>query len=218
MHRFALTFVCLAAVSQVAGAASLSFSLDEITTSSGTPGGVAPWLTVDLDDGGTAGSVALTFTATGLVSSEFVSDLYLNLDPALDPAELTFSAGAASGGNGFDLPGIAVGVDAFTGGGSGRYDVRFAFTTSNAGGGTKRFGPGEIYEITIGGIATLTASSFDFLAAPSGGNGVHYALAHIQGITPNASAFVAAPEPSGIVLVGMIVVVAAGWHRRRARA
>lgn len=199
-------------------AATLEFPIQSIVSSSGTPGGATPWLTAQLDDEESAGTVQLTFEATGLAPGEFVSKLFFNLDPALDPADLTFSAAAASGGNGFAMPTIDVGVDAFTGGGGGRYDLSFSFTTSNAGGGAMRFGPGEQYVVTIGGIASLVASSFDVLSSPQGGNGVHRTLAHIQGITGGASAWVSAPEPSGIVAAALSLLAASCFARPRQRA
>lgn len=216
MRQVVVAFLCLVLIASRSQAASITYSLDEITTSSGTPGGTAPWLTVNLDDGDTPGTVQMSFAATGLVGAEFVSDLYLNLDPALNPADLSFSGGTASGGNGFALPSVDLGIDAFLGGGSGRYDVKFEFTTSNAGGGSQRFGPGEVFQITISGISSLVASSFAFQSTPSGGNGVHHALAHIQGIAQNASAFVAAPEPTGLALCG--IGLPAIWFLSRRRS
>jgi hypothetical protein len=54
------------------------------------PAGSPPWLKVAFDDEGTPGSVLFELTALNLVGSEFVSKLYLNLDPALDVTGLVF--------------------------------------------------------------------------------------------------------------------------------
>ncbi|MFO0895819.1 MAG: hypothetical protein U0836_00200 [Pirellulales bacterium] len=135
--------------------------------SSGTaPAGAPPWLRATFDDGGKSGSVTLTFAAQNLVGSEFVSNLYFNLDPTLDPTQLVFGSITKVGA--FDDPAITAGVNAFKAGPDGKFDLQFAFATSGAGGGSHRFGAGESISLTISGIASLVANSFDFLSAPDG--------------------------------------------------
>ena len=59
--------------------------------SGGTPpAGPTPWVTTVFNDGGTAGSVTMTLTATDLTGSEFVSVAMANLNPFFDPGNLHF--------------------------------------------------------------------------------------------------------------------------------
>lgn len=176
-----------------------SFEFSGATAPTGTP----PWLRATFDDGGKSGSVTLTFEALNLVDSEFVSNLYFNLDPALDPTQLVFGPITKVGS--FDDPVASTGVDAFKADGDGKYDLLFAFATSGQGGGSLRFGAGESMSLAISGIAGLVASSFDYLSAPDGGSGPFPTAAHVQGIGPREafSGWVTVPEPSGVALAGL---------------
>ncbi len=187
--------------------------------SSGTaPAGAPPWLRATFDDGGKSGSVTLTFAAQNLVGSEFVSNLYFNLDPTLDPAQLVFGSITKVGA--FDDPAITAGVNAFKAGPDGKFDLQFAFATSGAGGGSHRFGAGESMSLTISGIASLVANSFDFLSSPDGPIGPFPTAAHVQSIGRDGtgSGWVTVPEPTGLALAGFGAAVLAGgcWRRRKA--
>jgi hypothetical protein len=59
------------------------------------PEGAAPWLNATFDDGGRPGSVTLTMSDVNLVDAEHVKLWAFNLDPILDPTDLTitFSTG-----------------------------------------------------------------------------------------------------------------------------
>ena len=173
---------------------------------SGTPpAGPTPWLKVAFDDEGTPGSVLFELTALNLVGSEFVSKLYLNLDPALDVTDLIFGSPTKVGA--FNVPGVKLEEDGWNVAGSGRYDIRLKFATSNKGGGIKRFGAGESLFFAISGIPTLTADSFNFLST-GGGNGAFPLAAHIQSINCGDSGWVSdagggvIPEPVTMILVG----------------
>lgn len=132
--------------------------------SNGTaPAGSPPWLRATFDDGG-SGKVSLKFEATNLTLSELVSGLYFNLDPTLNPLNLTFGPITKVGT--FDDPTISTGVDAFKADGDGKYDLLFGFETSGKDGGSHRFSVGDSMSLDISGIATLTANSFNFLSAP----------------------------------------------------
>ena len=163
-----------------------------------------PWLTVTLDDGAndTDGIVTLTLAATNLTDTEFVSAWYLNLDPLLGPASLLFSSPTKTGT--FDAPTISTGVNAFKADGDGKYDILFAFATTNKAGGSHRFGVGDSIRYTVTGIASLTAASFDFLSAPDGGHGPYHTAAHVQSIgSGEDSGWITAPEPASVALLAL---------------
>jgi hypothetical protein len=218
MRAVLLAALALAAAAGPLSAGTLVFD-SSFEYSSGTPpAGASPWLRATFDDGGKSGSVTLTFAAQNLVGSEFVSNLYFNLDPTLDPTQLVFGSITKVGA--FDDPTITAGDDAFKAGPDGKFDVQFAFATSGAGGGSHRFGAGESMSLTISGIAGLVANSFNFLSAPDGPIGPYPTAAHVQGIGRDGtgSGWVTVPEPTGMALAGFGAAVLAGgcWRRRRA--
>jgi MYXO-CTERM domain-containing protein len=194
-------------------ATTVTYDLSVEFSGATPPAGAAPWLRATFDDGGGAGSVTLTLAAVNLVGGEFVSDWDFNLDPALNPASLSFSAPTKTGT--FGDPVITFGVDAFQADGDGRYDIEVEFDTAPPG---DRFGAGESVQYTITGIATLTASSFDFLSAPAGGSGPFPTAAHVQGIGPEGanSGWVTVPEPAAawLALLGVGAAVARRATRR----
>jgi hypothetical protein len=146
MRAVLLAALALAGAAGPASAGTVVFD-SSFEFSGGTPpAGAAPWLRATFDDKGKSGSVTLLFEALNLVDSEFVSNLYFNLDPTLDPTQLVFGSITKVGA--FDDPTISTGVDAFKADGDGKYDLLFAFATSGAGGGSHRFGAGESMELT----------------------------------------------------------------------
>jgi hypothetical protein len=216
-----------------APASMMVIDVGTIFSSSGnnsSPAGTPPWLRATFDDHGSTGSVTLKLEAVNLTSNgsgpdEFATEWDFNVDPAIDPASLSFSAPTKVGT--FTDPTINHASDnSYKADGDGKYDVQFLFETANAG----RFGPNEsvTYTITYPG---LTAASFDFLSAPAGGSGPFYTAAHIQGMGPNAGASVWAseggppiitpgvPEPSTMVLgsIAFLVAIGAARHSRSDR-
>ena len=116
-----------------------------IEYSNGTPpAGAAPWLTAVFDDENTPGTVKLKMTASNLTGTEFVSKWLFNLNPAISPSDISFSAPTKTGGNGFDNPTISKATNAFNAGPDMEYDIEFDSATSGMGGGIPRFGEGEM--------------------------------------------------------------------------
>jgi len=179
------------------------------------PAGSPPWVTTTFDDGGTTGSVTMTLTATNLAGSEFVGAYFLNLDPLLDPNQLTFSGPSKVGS--FTDPMISLGANSFKADGGGYFDIKLDFATS--GGAASRFTSGDSVLYTITG-PSLTADSFNFLSQQHGGQGTYFDAAHIQAIGPNSLSGwdttlppVLVPEPACVSLLALGGL--AGILRRR---
>ena len=192
-------------------ASGIIYQLDSEFSSGTPPFGAGPWVDVGFQDV-SPGTVQLTVTNSALVSGEFVSQLYLNLNTNLNPNSLSFSY--VSSTSGFTIPSqgagtISTGVNAFKADGDGKYDVLFDFDTS--GGSTFTVGDSITYLIT--GIGGLVASDFAYLSAPAGGHGPFYAAAYVQGIPPSGDSgwiepsggvtTIPVPEPSPIVIAGL---------------
>jgi len=168
--------------------------VEHVFSGTAAPVGETPWMTATIDDGDSSGSLTLTLACTNLTANEFVSEWSLNLDPALDPAALTFTEVNRVGA--FNSPNINRGRDIYKAAGDGYFDIEFAFATAKQ----DRFGPGESVTFTVSGIADLRADSFDFLS--SGSSKGYPTATHIQGIgSESLSAWATAPEPATLVLL-----------------
>jgi hypothetical protein len=217
----AVSFCWLAAM-----AASLAhadtMSLD--TVFSGTsPVGNSPWVEINGTQQGT-NSVQFTVdvpTQTGDPKmSEFVSQIYLNVDPSLTLAKLKITKGS-----GIEFVSAAVGENAYKADGAGKYDIDIKYPTS----GDDRLTTGTSSTFTITyDSSPLSLSAFDFTSTSSS-EGAYYAAAHVQGIPRcSESGWVGAaegwvkesgvPEPSGFVLLlaGAFSLIGVGRWRRAA--
>jgi hypothetical protein len=189
-----------------AGALGSSFSFNFNNRFSGTndPLGTSPWVSALFQDAG-AGTVSLTVSNIGLIGSEFVGELYLNVTSSVDPATLHFSL--LGGTAGVAATNIETSTDSFKADGDGKYDIRFDFSTASAG----RFGAGDyvIYQIT--GVPTLMAFNFDAMSTSPSGNGPGplLAAAHIQAIGVNGSSDWI--NPTDITLASQVPEPAAAW-------
>jgi hypothetical protein len=193
-------------------AASVIYDVNVEFSGATAPSGSAPWIRATFDDGGSAGTVTLVLESLSLIDPEFVSEWSFNLDPSLDPNALSFSAPTKTGT--FADPTVALGVDAFQAAGDGRYDIQVNFANAPPG---DRFGAGDSVSYTITGISSLTASSFDYVAAPGGGLGPFRTAAHVQATGGGEqSGWVTAqvPEPGAALLM----LFAFGIAARRSRA
>ena len=221
-----------------ANATSYTYNLSSIFGGF-NPGGTAPWLTATINDGGGTGSVTVTMSvSSSLPSGEFVSDVFFNVDPTINPANLSFSnsSGQAAASITHTTGGNCCNAD-----GGGLYDIDFGFETAN---NSNRFTAGEssVYTITATG---LTAGSFLFASTVHGGNGTWGAAAHIQGIANTSggqtcSVFIGSqehggsgsgsssgdcgqlppaevPEPSVLLLLGVGLIAVGGVARRLTR-
>lgn len=126
--------------------------------------------------------------------TEYVTEFLLNLDPALDPAQLAFTLDSQWGQG--PAPTIHVGRDEFSADGAGLFDIQLLFPE-----GGERFDAGESLVFTISGIDSLTIDSFGFGSEPQGIFGALPTAAHVRGIGGDRDAwFSTIPEPSAILL------------------
>jgi len=204
-----------------AAASILTYGMNLEFSGGKAPSASAPWVTVTINDFNLTGMVELTIAANGLTGNENVSGMYLNLDPALDPTDLLFSAPTKS--RAFTTPTISTGVNSFKADGDGRYDILLSFDT---GGPPNTFIDGDSIKYTLSGIGTMNALSFFYLSDPAGGHGPYTSAAHIQNtggggfsgwVTDGTGGSPDIPEPSSAVLllIGAAGMVGYRLHRRR---
>ncbi|GAC1454513.1 MAG: hypothetical protein PVSMB6_10380 [Steroidobacteraceae bacterium] len=174
----ALIFSCAATC---ASAGSVSFDFNTEFSGGQAPSGPAPWIIATLADTSTPGVVLLTITVGGLTGNESLSGLYLNVNPALNVPDLTFT-GLNTGPGNIAASSIQLGEDAFKADGDGRYDVLLNYP-AGSGAGTFSGTLSSSYDITYSGSGTLSAASFYFLSTPMGGHGPFLAAAHVQNTT-----------------------------------
>ena len=98
------TALTLLGLSGRANATIVTFTLD--TEVSGSGDSLTGPIIVTLDDENTAGNVNITIDMTALTAAEFMSGLYLNFDPAKDPAGMTIADTGAQAS-----AGISAGID-----------------------------------------------------------------------------------------------------------
>ena len=163
------TTLALFGVAGVANATMVTFTLSNEVSGSG--GELTAPITVTLDDENSAGTVNITIDMSGLQAEEFMSGLYLNFDPAKNPAGMTLTDTGAQAS-----VGIIAGSDCCKPDGQGDHDVQIDFPEAQA----DRFTGGETYTGTLT-LDGLLATDFEFLS--STGN---CAVARVQGLGPDA--------------------------------
>lgn len=181
-----------------------TFQLKYDTVFSGTtPAGSAPWLLATFTDSG-ANTVKLNVSAFNLSGSEFIRYLYFNNINA--PTSFSYDFTGSTAPTPTD---VLQGLNAYKADGDGKYDILFKFPESG-----NRFTSGEVFNAALTGTG-LTATSFNSLSLPAGGEGTWLAATHIQGMSGDNSGWVAGtpntvPEPISTILFltgGTILVV-----------
>jgi hypothetical protein len=186
------------------------------------PTGPAPWVEATFQD--TSQGVLLSVDNGGLAGGDFLSQLYLNINPADNAkiANLTFTLEGST--MGVAAPTIQTAADQFKADGDGLYDILFNFATASSG----RFGAGDTITYLISGIPGLSSADFQFLSTPDGGHGPFDAAGHVQNIGASGDSDwiepsmgplpVATPEPAATA----VMFLAAGafgarrlWLRRK---
>jgi len=214
-HLLPAAALLAAVIVAPAQAATVTFNYD-LSFGAVSPDGPAPWATAVFDDGGSAGSVTLTMSVAASVNLADITQMYFNLDPALDPTSLLFSRIGGTGPTAANTD-IDTGIDAYKADGDGLYDILFDFPPP-PGQNAAKFNAGEdlVYEIT--GIGGLTASDFNFFSTPDGGTGPFLSVARFQstGFDTEGSDWVAAvPVPAAVWLFGSGLLGLVGVARRK---
>jgi hypothetical protein len=214
LTRFTLVMVGLAASALAvsrAGATIVTYNVNA-PFSGAQSGGTAPYVQLTFDDQIAPGSVRMTANAPGLEAAEWVARIDLNMDPALDVTQLTFSNFQILTGT-LLQPLAFLNANAFEADAGGFFDWELQFAVSG-GGQTRRFNQGESFSFDLGGIAGLNANSFNFPSAPPATNGPQLLSVLIQNIGPDAlEGFHTVPEPGS----GSVVLLAFGIVALRRR-
>jgi hypothetical protein len=198
-----------AAITLPAQAATVTFDLDIEFSGAQSPQGPAPWITAEIDDSvGGADTVRLTMTTPNLTLNESVTSWFFNFSG--DATQLAFTEVDVTAAvvnniytdNSDSDPNLKADGDGF-------FDFGFDFAPP-PGNMASRFTSGEtiVYDLTY--IAPISASDFEVLSAPGGGNGSFFSAAHVQAI--NDPAYCAGIGPDcGSGWIGAVPVPAAVW-------
>lgn len=200
-----LMFLLLCAVG-VRSASAEMISFTDHVSGQEAPEGPPPWIEVEfLQD--SADNVRLIVQNGGLVNSEFVSELFLNVNPSANLA--TFTATHQSG-----VPGtVTLLENGYDANGEGLYDLRIQFPEAPV---VDQFGAGDSSEFLIQATGLTPAW---FLYPDVGGDGVpRLGAARVGGIfSPGFEAWIGVPvpEPTGVSLLVGGVVSLCGLRRRK---
>jgi hypothetical protein len=168
-------------------AATVVLSYDQEFSGGQAPAGGTPWMvstfsaspTTYTIGGTTYDAVRLTIDLSMLQSGAFISETDFNVNPSLNPANLSFHF-VSGNANANIAPSLA--TDGFKAGGDGYYDISLGFATA----ANQRFAAGTqaVFDISATDVLTaalLSPEAFAFLSTPAGGNGPFYAATHVQG-------------------------------------
>jgi len=168
---------------------ALTLTFDTVF-SGAIPSGTSPYLTAQIDNGA-ANTVNFTLTGSLADASEFFTEIDFNLTGvSTNAADYAFNYADTDA----TAPTFDVGPDAFKADGDGLYDMTFFFQSPAA----QRFEGSEVitFSLVYSGAGTFNANSFNAMSTPAGGAGPFSAAAHVQGIAPSCSGWVAPDNPA----------------------
>ncbi|MCH8269628.1 MAG: hypothetical protein IH985_00260 [Planctomycetes bacterium] len=206
---------CVATLAGVTASVSAGpvFNLNIEFSGATPPAGAAPWMTVSFTQGTGLNSAHVFMTIQNyLVAAEFVDRVLINVDPANVP-----NPGAVA-----NLPSYETGTEADDGvfgkasnplmdtfykaDGDGFFDYRFNWSANTFGGVQS-----VVYKFT-----GMTASWFNFVSEPGGGQGRYFAVAKVQGIGAGGDSgwigYIPLPSAAGMAFMGLLGL---GCVRRR---
>jgi hypothetical protein len=175
-----VAFSMLAAKTQ---AASITYDLNYVFTSSGLPASTGTYLTATFTEVN-SNTVELVLTSSLENANEFFSEFYFNSDETVSVSLPTVLSGTYGSSQGTITSIDQFNLDKYKADGTGGdFDVRIKFDTAPD---ADRFNLFDSLLFTITGSG-ITADTFNLTA--SGSN--YYAAAHLQGTTPDCSSWVA---------------------------
>jgi hypothetical protein len=183
---------------------------------SGTPPSTpTPWMTATLSQIA-ANEVEVTISLPStLPSGTFLSQFYLNFNPALTADLPSLTATPVASTIAFSSFGHA--EDAFMADGDGLYDINLGFPTAGSG---SRLAAGDTASLIITDPNhNITPNSFLFTSTMGGGNGTWMMAGHLQGYGNGLGSWVAVAIPESNFALGssLVLLVAAGsrlWKQR----
>jgi len=228
MKKLGYILMVLVMLMVTSPAKSLTIEFDYELYGSSLPEGTSPWITATFEDTAVTGVVQLTITATGLVETtqyiQYISQLYFNLDPNLNPELLTFTMEGSSPT--VPVPVLDTGINEFHASGDGLYDILFTFPPPpGIPGGGDYFTQGEvlIYNISYPD-GVLTPESFNAISYPfvDAGRGEFLAAALVNdtAVAGSFTAWIAAeqgtpvPEPGTLMLLGSGLIGVVVFRRK----
>lgn len=192
-------------------ASAITFDLNTVLTGD-TPVGGTPWARVTIDDTGANTVNVKLENLTDLSDGQFITSLWLNIDPYIDVTASNFV-----GGDKFNPDDTVFdGEDAFFRAGY-TFDLFADFDTSGAGDGANRVKGGEFVSFDLTGTG-LSSASFLALSGHNEGPST-FAMVHLQGIgdeNEGSSHIGTVPEPASMAVLGL--GAAALLRRRRKNA
>lgn len=171
------------ALTQVATATTITWTLNESFNNTTAPTSTRPWLTAVLKDL-SAGTVELTLTSSLNVASEFIDEVALNINPNINLANLTITNTTSGPDNPPDVTSWTFGHNAqqLNGGGTpgSGFDIIIHWSNANPKNlGVPRFnGTGEFEKFSFS-ISGLSVADFNYV---NEGSAAAHIAAHIQGI------------------------------------
>ncbi len=172
------------------------------------PAGFPPWLIATFITL-SPGTVEVRLQARLQSPSEFVNIWLFNLDPAFNPNNLSLAhvSGVPAA--------VTKGINAFRADGDGYFDIKFDWPQNPP---ASRFGNDDlvVYHITSA-VHPIMETSFNFVSAPGGGQGMFPTAAHVQGVGPDGeeSGWIAVPEPATLLTLGIGATFFMTRRRRR---
>ncbi len=195
--------ICSALLILGAGTQAQVFDLGTVLNGAPPTSG-APWITAIFTTL-FPGTVTLTLSSHLTVSSEFISEIALNLRSNLSPATLVFTQTSGPAFSSLNQP---PNQDSVKLAGSGSQGVGLDLAIDWPSGGTlQRFDASDVVTFTITGPATLAAEDFFYHNNVGGNPGSVIIGAHVQGIlatgggTTSAAVMQTIPEPSAAALL-----------------
>jgi hypothetical protein len=206
--------VCAALLMRGTLAQAQTYEWELGTVLTGTPPvSSAPWIRVTFTTL-FSGSVALTLSSHLNITSEFISEIGLNLKPGISPESLLFAQNSGPSVSSIEQP---VEQDTLRLAGSGSQGAGMDLLINWSRGGNERFDADDVVSLTIQGPENLTAEDFLCYNVVAGQAGPVLIGAHVQGIpapdgsTTSSSVIQTVPEPSAaaLLLAGLAVLAVA---------